>query len=166
MALSLFQQIGRKMKTKETIAILGLKKGEATPFLDQLANTHRLLIVLTDLNDGGEVSEYLSQNAKHEVELINCAKDGCWEADLIILWNPSQFQEYELLRLQAVATQKIILLVTAKEQEDIEPSLFPNSKIVKLVLNSETLEGNLYGTDVNAVSSINELINKIEYLTL
>lgn len=154
------------MKTQETIAILGLMKGEATSFLEQLATTHRLLIVLRDLNDNSKVSEYLSQNTEHEVELINCAKDGCWEADLIILWNPLQFKEDELLRLRSVATQKIILLVTGQEHEDIEHSIFPNSKIVKLVLNPVTMETNVHGKDVEAVSSVYQLINKIEYLTL
>lgn len=155
------------MEAKETIAVLGLKKGEATPFLDQLANDYRLLIVSRELNDCAEVSEYLSQNKpEQEVELIDCAKEGCWEADLIILWNPRQFEENELLRLQAVATQKIILAVKNQEKDNTDLSLFPNSRIVTLVLNPITKEARIYGDDSNAVDSIYKLISKTGYLLI
>lgn len=155
------------MEAKETIAILGLKKGEVTLFLDQLANDNRILIVSNEINDCGGISEYLSQNKQeHEVEVIECAKEGCWEADLIVLWNPFQFKEEELLRLRAVATQKIVLLIQDQDVEYGAHPLFPNSKVVTLALNHLTKEANIYGEDLEAVNSIHKLIEKTGYLIL
>lgn len=149
------------MKAKKTVAILGLEKGEANPFIDKLACDHRLLIVSKDIKNCAGISEYISQNKpEHEVEVIDCAKEGCWEADLIILWNVFQFEEDELLRLREVATQKIILLVKDQERDNTDLPLFPNSKVVTLVLNPLTTKANVYGKDLEAVDLIYKFINK------
>ena len=146
------------MKAKKTIAILGLKKGTEKAFLDELANNNRLLIVSEDINDCAKASDYISQTrTDYEVELVNCPKDGCWEADIIMIWNPSQFNPTELLRLQSVAIQKIVLMVL---EEKIIPPPFPHSKIVVMTRNSETGEINISGQDLEAAASIYQLINK------
>ena len=155
------------MEAKETIAILGLKKGEATLFLDQLASDNRLLIVSNELKDCTGISEYLPQiKPEHEVEVIECAKEGCWEADLIALWNPFQFKEDELLRLRAVATQKIVLLIQDRDINYGALPPFPNSKVISLTLNHTTKEATIYGENLEAINSIHKLIEKTGYLIL
>lgn len=149
------------MEAKKTIAILGLEKGVEKAFLDKLANDNRLLIVSENINDCDKASDYISQTrSEDEVELMDCAKDSCWEADIIILWNPSQHKPEHLLRLQSVAIQKIVVIVLNKETINLPP--FPHSKIVVMIKDLTTGEVTITGEDLEAVESIQQLINKTE----
>lgn len=146
------------MEAKKTIAILGLEKGDEKDFLDQLANDNRLLIV-SDINDCAKVSDYLSQNKQdQEVELITCPKDGCWEADIILIWNPSQHPVDHLMRLQSVAIQKIVVMITNEVTKEF-PS-FPHSKTVVVTINTTTKDATIDGENPEAVTVIKQLINR------
>lgn len=155
------------MEAKKTIAILGLTKGSEKPFLGKLANDSRLLIVAKDANDLEKVCDYLScEKSEYEAEVINCAKDCCWEADIIILWNPVQFQEEELIRLQKVTTQKTVLIINEPEQDLTNLPLFPLSKIVILTTDPISKMSKLHGEDLEAVDLIRDLISKTGLIKL
>ena len=88
------------MGTKKTIAIVGLTTGQDNPLLRKLALNNRILVVSSDADKFSELSEYIQKGADEEaIELIDCAKDGCWEADIIILWNGFKQEKNELERL-------------------------------------------------------------------
>lgn len=150
------------METKKTIAILGIEKGLEKAFLDQLANDNRLLIISSKPGDCGQVSDYLSQNRfKEQAELVECPKDGCWEADIIMLWHPENQSVEELSKLQEVATQKIVLLIIEKEASGkVHIPSFPHSKIVKLNIKPNTQEATLSGDYSEAVEIIYQLVIK------
>src|SRR5690606_24615149 len=127
------------------------------------ANDNRLLIISEDISDCAKASDYISQTrSEEEVELMNCPKDGCWEADIIMLWNPSQHNTEHLLKLRSVAIQKIVLIVSKEEVINLPP--FPHSKIVVMIRDSETGEANITGEDLEAVESIQQLMSKTGYL--
>lgn len=147
------------MEAKKTIAILGLEKGDEKDFLDQLANDNRLLIVSKDSQDCAKATDYLSQNRpEEEVELIDCPKDGCWEADIILIWNPNQHPSEHLLRLQSVAIQKIVVMITNEITQESPP--FPHSKTVVLTINQATKEATIEGESPEAVTFIKQLIRR------
>lgn len=152
------------MGTKETIAVLGLTEKVEYPFLSKLAEHYRLLIVSDQGKDYTELIKPIDGNtSKSTIEFIDCAKDGCWEADIILLWDGFRQETKELQRLQAVATQKIILVLTVQEENTIPHSLFPHSKIINLFKNPITKEVQITGQDKEAIQTIADLIHKTEY---
>lgn len=149
------------METKKTIAILGLTNEARNPFLQKLAQHYRLLIVSEHIHQH-TVSHYNIDENKtgSNIELIDCAKNGCWEADIIILWDSFRLETTELKKLEAVATQKIILILTDQKDKTLIRYLFPHSKIITLDKDPVTKKVEILGTDVEALQTIRELINK------
>ena len=156
------------MGTKKTIAVLGFTEKIENPFLSKLAQHYRLLIVCDHAQNCTELSEsMLVSIAESAVEVINCAKDGCWEADIIMLWEGFRQETKELQRLEAVATQKIVLILTEHEKSIQNPSsLFPHSKVINLLKNSDTKQATIIGDDNEAVQAIAELIRNTDYYQL
>ena len=147
------------METKKTIAILGLTNEARNPFLLKLARHYRLLIISEHTNQH-KPSDYINgSDTEGNIELIDCAKDGCWEADIIILWDSFRLEKTELKRLEEVATQKIILILTDQEDKTLIRSLFPHSKVITLANDSVTKKAEILGTDVEALQTIREIIN-------
>lgn len=152
------------MGTRKTIAILGLTEEIDNPFVSKLAQHYRLLIVSNHTKNYSELSDYIQESTiGSAIELIDCAKDGCWEADIIMLWDDFQQEAKELQRLQAVATQKIVLVLTEQEKSTPSPSLFPYSKVITLFKNPVTKEARITGIDDEAVQTVAELISKTDY---
>ncbi len=154
------------METKKTIAILGLTNEARNPFLIKLAQHYRLLIISEHTNEH-QPSDYINgSEIETSIELIDCAKEGCWEADIIILWDTFRLETTELKKLEAVATQKIILILTDQEDNTLIRSLFPNSKVIALAKNSVTKKAKILGTDVEALQTIREIIKKTGFYQL
>ena len=152
------------MGTKKTIAIVGLITGQENPLLRKLALNNRLLIVSNRANNFIELSEFIQENTgEGAIELIDCAKDGCWEADIIILWNGFLQETEELERLQSVATQKIVVFITETEVSTSNRQLFPHSKVITVFLKTDTKEVTVKGDDLEAVQTTIELINSTDY---
>ena len=94
------------------------------------------------------------------VLLVDCARDGCWEADIILLGASPQLEE-TVLRLKDVATQKIVLLISAADQA---PSHYqaikklqqwlPYSKIVSALYDKSSSSIQICGEDPGAVEDI------------
>jgi hypothetical protein len=151
------------MGTRKTIAIVGLTTAQENPLLHKLALNNRLLVVSNHANNFLELSKYIQKSSDEPIELIDCAKDGCWEADIIILWNGFQQETRELEKLQAVATQKIVAFLTEKEKINSNHLLFPHSKVVTVFIKPDTREVTVTGDDQEAVQKTIKLINSTEY---
>jgi len=152
------------MGTKKTIAIVGLTTGQDNPLLRKLALNNRILAVSSDADKFSELSEYIQKGADEEaIELIDCAKDGCWEADIIILWNGFKQEKNELERLQVVATQKIVAFLTEEEKITSNHLLFPHSKVVSVFIKPDVREVTVTGDDQEAVQQVINLLNSTDY---
>lgn len=152
------------MGTKKTIAIIGLTTGQENSLLRKLALNNRLLVVSDRTDNFTELSEFIQENTGEDtIELIDCAKDGCWEADIIILWNGFKQETKELEKLQAVAIQKIVVFLTETEESNSNHLLFPHSKIITVFIKPDTKEVTVRGDDLEAVQKTIELINSTDY---
>lgn len=152
------------MGTKKTIAIVGLTTGQENPLLRKLALNNRILVVSSRADNYSELPEYIQEDSGDEaIELIDCAKDGCWEADIIVLWDSFRQEKKELERLQAVATQKIVVFLTEQGKIISNPLLFPHSKVVSVFIKPDKKEVTVTGNNQEAVQKIIKLIDSTDH---
>lgn len=165
------------MGVKETIAFIG-GTGKTCPVLmKKLAQEElRLLFVSNDQEQLEELSkQWETEGTSSEIELIHCAKEGCWEADIIAFVDPGNIQEQQVEKIKEVATQKIVLcILTGKPGETTTPSTarkedlkqwLPHSKIVWAIINSEEMQAEIYGNNIEALDLISALLEKPGYST-
>ena len=76
-----------------------------------------------------------------EIESLECVKDGCWEADVIIIAVAPAEEKQVAELMKEVATQKIVVVVSEKENECEElEKILPYSKVVKAYIKGATNE--------------------------
>jgi 8-hydroxy-5-deazaflavin:NADPH oxidoreductase len=136
------------MSVKKTIAIVGATEKNGTEITTRFAQTdYRLLLVSNDISKLTQLSKNISENKPTaEIDSIECVKDGCWEADIIILAVPSHEEKIVAEMMKEVATQKIVVSISCEESQNVElRHLLPYSKLVKvsgtLQLNNISIEG-------------------------
>lgn len=150
------------MGVKETIAFLG-DAGTLCPVLmKNLAEqgNYRLLFVSDDLTDIN------LQDITGDVELIQCAKEGCWEADIIALVDPEEITAEVVNRIKDVATQKILLCIETEHRQKSCFSIeklkalqveFPYSKLVYINVNFQQMTVQVHGDNQEARDSISSI---------
>jgi len=101
-----------------------------------------------------------------EVEVINCAKEGCWEADIIILAEELILQEL-LEKIREVSTQKMVMIISAEnsiageERASTIKEALPFSKIVEVVMSSE--EAQILGVNPGALATAKDIVQLLGY---
>lgn len=149
------------MGVKETIAFLG-DSGTVCPVLmKKLAEQgYRLLFVSEDLTDTN------LQEIAGDVELVECAKDGCWEADIIAVVDPEKIGTQMVNRIKDVATQKIVLCIESdetdkscfsSEQLNSLQAEFPYSKLVYINVDFQQMRAEVHSDDQEARDSISDI---------
>ncbi len=153
------------MAAKETIAIAGAT-GKAGSFIAYklAACNYRLLLISTDTGKATKLASDIKVTTKNaEAEAIDCLKDGCWEADIIVLAVPAEAERSVAEKIKEVATQKIVVrLLLAKNNTSFSakyldrlPLLLPYSKIVTAFINTVSFrETVITGSDNEAVETI------------
>jgi predicted dinucleotide-binding enzyme len=129
------------MAVKKTIAIIGANDELSAAIAKTLrSSNYRLLLISRDKRKAARKSSSLMRKAyPAEVTVIDCEKEACWEADVILMAVPD-FSEKEVADLiREVTTQKVVIS-------------FPN-------LLSETYERTLISADI----SIEELQDVLPY---
>lgn len=123
------------MAVKEAIAIVADNEEKFLDITAKLALDKYMLLLVSKNAD--KLSSILMKIQKQfpgaDVELIDCIKDGCWQADIIIL-NINEDEQNEVAALiREVATQKIVVSFSENLQaiEKLQ-KLLPHSKVVKL----------------------------------
>ena len=123
------------MATKKTIAIVGATEKTGTEITNQFACTdYRLLLVSNDMEGLAQLStNIIESKPKAEIDTIECVKDGCWEADIIILAVASHEEKMVAEMMKEVATQKIVVSLSSLESQNIDlQHLLPYSRLVKV----------------------------------
>lgn len=124
------------MMTK-TIAIIGEYEGFSTTLLKTLAEQNlQLLFVSEDQEKNVKLIKQFEQfETVAEVEFISCEKEGCWEADVIILYKPSMISSAVVERIREVATQKTVLVIDNTPASKLNfKELLPHSKVIEVEL--------------------------------
>ena len=150
----------KEMATKKTIAIVGATETAGRAIVDQFASMpYRLLLISHQPEKLNELTEKIKkQYPDAEIESLECVKDGCWEADIIIIAVEAAEEKRVAELMKEVATQKMVVVVSRNESECKElEKVLPYSKIVKAFINLEKKEIFLSGKN----ETVNEEISKI-----
>ena len=147
---------------KQTVAWIG--EIDRSPEAFHRLTEHYRLIWVTQEEIPADPSAI--ENPLPEVEVISCAKEGCWEADIIILAGELIHQEL-LEKIREVSTQKIVMIITAEGKVDgeertsfiIEALSF--SKIVEVLVSSE--EAQVSGVNPGAIATANDIVQLLGY---
>lgn len=122
-----------------TIALIGPLPAEARSVISRLAEIGHSLIRIggeEDLKD--KWHRQLIKGKKLAVQ--DCIKEGCWEADVVILLPDAVFNEKNVARIKQVVTQKLVICMKFDKDAD-SPNLkawFPYSRIATAVLNKQS----------------------------
>jgi len=148
-----------KMSAMKTIAIVGATEKTGKIIADNFSSLpYRLLLISNNLEQLQMLTEnILAKKNAAEIDSIECVKEGCWEADIIILAVPSCEEKEVAEKMKEVSTQKIVVAVYQgfDSLKDLH-KILPYSKLVKVsgVLEHEIL---ISGED----DAVNEEIRSI-----
>lgn len=138
------------------------------------ASYYPLVLVANESNHIETLSKRLfEQTPNADVEVLECAKEGCWEADIIVLNDILSVNDGLIEKIKAVANQKIVVYLIREEEQS--PSMIEavaqlqhrlsNTIGVQLLLNSETKEFHIVGNK-EATSIIENILNEIGFRSL
>jgi len=148
------------MSVKRSIAILGATEEAGKKIAFRLMHLGFSLLLISNHK---EALDYLSKNIeekkpKAEINFIECVKDGCWEADIIILAVEPMEENRVAKLMKEVATQKIVVSISNKKNTKTElQKILPYSRLV--TISNITLSDEIFisGND----SAANEEISMI-----
>lgn len=137
----------KQMATNQTIAIIDAIGTIGSAMAKKLASgPYRLVLMGEDLTKLTGLKHSIGENNPDaDIELITCATDACWEADIIILAVPYKDEISLIGKIKEVATGKIVVSISDTFYEANEilltsnlksigeklQELLPNSKVVK-----------------------------------
>jgi predicted amino acid dehydrogenase len=156
------------MANKKTIAIVGATGNTGRAIVNQLASVPYRLLLFS--NKSGELYQFTKDISKKypgaDVESIECVKDGCWEADIIVIAVADGEEKEVAILMKDVATQKIVVAVAQKENDCEELQKFlPYSKVLKAYINAETNEVLLSGKSETVNEEILDIFSQAGYNT-
>jgi predicted dinucleotide-binding enzyme len=154
------------MALKKTIAIVGATDKKGTEIANDFAfMDYRLLLVSDNMNKISVLSKSLfEKGSTAEIDTVECVKDGCWEADIIILAVDAEQKKMVAEMMKEVATQKIVVVVSESDNEHQEiQQVLPHSKLVSATIIENSKEIILSGNDEWANKEISNIFLKAGY---
>ena len=122
------------MAVQKTIAIIGATGSMGSAISIALAknNNNELLLMARDQQKVIKLADFI----KHEYPstshfTIQCSKDACWEADIIIMAIPAEAESEVGDYIKEVVTQKIVISISPETTIAQLREVIPYSKIVK-----------------------------------
>lgn len=162
------------MSSSKTIAFTGKFTATSQRLLLQLGNAGFRLLVLLEEEEYKQLQEALiAELPELEMEHINCIKDSCWEADLIIMHGRVFENSGVINTMKEVATQKPVLYI--EEEKLIENTtstmnllnnLLPHSHIYLIKLAAIDKEATILSTNLNENHEVTALFLKMGYTIL
>ncbi|MDB5223552.1 MAG: oxidoreductase [Chitinophagaceae bacterium] len=174
------------MATKKTIAIIGASGNMGSAIAKSLANApYRILLFgKEEAKLKSLFKEIKNTNKKADAEIIGCAADASWEADIIIAAVPFAAEKDIAEKIRQVATGKIVIsisnplnetytgLVTSSDTSSAEElqKLLPHSKVIKAfnttfagdfsqpVINGKTIDAFIAGNDEEALETVSDVV--------
>ena len=149
------------MAAKKTVAIIASTEQKAAAVVSKfLVEDYRLLLLAKEPNQLSELStEIKLKHPALEFEVINCLKDGCWEADIIILDVLCGEQKEVAEMIKEVATQKPVVSFSDHENVELQ-HLLKYSRVVTVRTNDSN-ETSLCGKDHDALMEVSEILKNV-----
>ena len=151
------------MAAKKTIAIIASTNEKAAAIVNKLSlDNFRLLIVSKYANQFSKLSKDMQSNRPNvELEMIDCMKDGCWEADIIIVDIPYHEETEVATLIKEVSTQKIVVSFSENENSELQ-NLLKYSKVVTAIniINSSCIS--LSGKYQDAIEEVSNILKNSE----
>ena len=143
---------------------------------------YRLLLMSDETEKLNTLSKEIGKSIA-EVEVISCAKEACWEADVIIIASPYNEERKVAEKIQEVAIGKIVIRVSYPLDQDYEklfPSnsaaeelqhLLPYSKVV-MTFNTASIENFvtdqpadtfIAGNNSDAIETVSQMVKEAGY---
>lgn len=123
------------MSAKRSIAIVGATEETGEKITLQFLNNNCFLLLISNNKDRLDslAKKIADKKPKAEINFIECVKDGCWEADIIILAVPADEEKMVAEMMQEVATQKIVVVCSNEVNAEEElRSILPYSKLARV----------------------------------
>lgn len=157
----------RALSAKKTIAIIASSAKKTIAVANKiLLNNFRLLLLSKYPHQFMKLSKAIREGQiDSETELIHCVKDGCWEADIIMIDIPHD-EEKEIAELiKEVATQKMVISFSENENDFKNEELFnllKYAKVIKILSNSDANNISVFGKNKGAVLEALSIIKNIK----
>jgi predicted dinucleotide-binding enzyme len=180
----LYRQKQTVMAQRKTIAIVGATEKRGSSIAKSLSKGNYHLLLMSEEAERLQVLKNELIGSHAEIETMGCAKDACWEADIIIVATPYEKEKEIAERIKEVATGKIVISVSNpldRTYEKLFPSpnnsaaeelqrLLPYSKVVKTfstvyvenfvspLIKGETADTFLAGNNGDAIETVSQMI--------
>lgn len=154
------------MAQKKSIAIIGATNKNGEEIAIQLSRgDYDLLLISNDKEAMDHLSEKMKTlQSRAEINFIECVKDGCWEADIIIVAIPHNEEKMVAKLMKEVATQKIVVdFSNEKNAGDELNSILPYSKLVRISGDFPSKEIIISGDNEAANEEISQIFNQVGY---
>ncbi len=122
------------MATKKTIAVITSSPAKASAIADTFLREKCNLLLVTDETEGyDKISADIKKKSRScKTEVHHCMKDGCWEADAIIMDVGKKNEEEVASLIKEVATQKVVINITRDLTDKNLQQLLPYSRVTTL----------------------------------
>ncbi|MDB5248448.1 MAG: oxidoreductase [Segetibacter sp.] len=161
------------MAVKKTIAIAGAAEEQSKLIIGQLLLLDYRFLLMGENKAGLAriLDDQKRKTAGIDAELIDCTREGCWEADIIILANHSDQQKKIAGKIKEVATQKIVLVIlnAGGDRAIVEEIQYvlPHSCVISACFNHPSNAVSIVGENEEAVRTIAAMMVKAGFsLTL
>ena len=179
------------MSTKKTIAIIGASGNMGSAIAKSLAKSQYRLLLFGKEEDKLKTifKEIKAANKKADAEVIGCAADASWEADIIIAAVPFAAEKELAEKIRQVATGKIVIsisnplnetytgLVTDANTSSAEElqKLLPHSKVIKAfnttfagdfsqpLIDGKTVDAFIAGNDEEALETVSDVVRSVGF---
>ena len=155
------------MMVRKTIAVIGTVEGEALILLEALARQKlRLLVVSGQQEANLQAKEHLEMaGGAAEIEFISCEREGCWEADMIMVAPAAELTPSLLEKIRTVATQKPVLRISEDktQYEESLKDLLPHARVVELKVDPQARQICLSGQDPDASAAVKRIFENTGY---
>lgn len=161
------------MKVKETIAFIGEADDVCSQLIQRLAaENYPLVLVAKENNHFGEASrQILSRIPEADIEVIGCEKEGCWEADIILLNQLRDLDSGLPEKIMEVANQKILVYFSNAHDRPVPfqklqtfRQLLPNTEWVRAVFDPVSSEIQVTGEEETA-AVVEDIFKQAGYTT-
>jgi len=124
---------------------------------------------VSELEDQG-IDETIYDASNHEVTIQSCAREGCWEADIIFLMNDGIDDLNLLNAIKEVSTQKVVVGFSETMNEFSQSrglfvlkQLLPNSKVLWGFIDHTNAQVFAKGDDREGLQVIQGLVRAMGY---
>lgn len=156
----------KEMKVKETIAFIGETDEICSDLIQKLAaENYPLVLVAKEGNHFEKLSgQILNHKPDADIETIHCEREGCWEADVIVLTHAANPDPKLLEKIKEVVNQKILVYILnekdrgplTEEEITISKQILTNTEVVQVIADPVSKEMDISGTD-EATTSIENI---------